>query len=813
MRILIFGGLSLGMVVVALLPWWRNHDYLRDFYDYGVFINANARIAQGQRPWVDFTTPGQIGSFVLNYAAERLGGGTYIGMTRGAAALIIAGVLGLSLLLARRWPPLLAILISGAVIISSASQHTILFYNPLGVLAMAMVLWSFATAPLLRREDLGWHALAAIGLFLGGLNKINFHLLTCAMALGWVVFGAVERKAGLRTVFSTILFVAFFGLLLPVATEIAWTGAAWGLWYHNVIELPLQARGGRVMLLGTSGLYLKTLHDYYGHIRLPQAGLLVVVMPLLAAAAAWRLNTSLGPAVRRTFLALAALVGALSGIALLLTNNEISYVTLSAALVVTVSLWLGFGARPGGWWFRLGLMLPVVLVGALSWESAWQGQRSQFGHSSEPRSAYLAGETIGGDFSYLKGLKVPPHIAYSLMEVSRWRNSLEEKARPQIFYGPGCEWLEHVWPADKVPGLGLIAGAFDGAREQALFHDAVIAGKTFRHLIVPEAWESWDAATQEELSRGFLKQKIGHGYYLYQKLADGVVSARPLEQFTKIGGNADTTRVQASGLEFAQLSDGRGFLGTRETTGEMVLLAASYRTAGEAVLRRLSPGVESKEPVRFEIFAVGQDARYPRWVADVVLPDGKDELVLPTGQIDASGLPLAFTVRIPEQMRGSVVAGWRGPILWNTVEQPGLPPLLQPGVSPLQDASGDLTSTGLPEALREGPVHVRDARLKDGQCFLPPGGELWIRLRGLFTKITITASYFGSHQASGTPPMRIIYYKGGRLEFFHPTPGETAGTFHYKAWSPEYDGWLAILVDPNPANPALLVKIESAERP
>lgn len=803
--------MSLAMVVVALLPWWKNHDYLRDFYDYGVFINANARITQGMRPWVDYTTPGQIGSFLLNYAAERLGGGTYLGMTRGAAGLIIVSVVLLSLMLARRWPPALAVLTAGAITISSASQHTIIFYNPLGVLAMALVLWSFATAPLLSRQDWGWHALAAAGLLIGGLNKINFQVLTCGMAAGWVVFGAIERKAGAKAVLSSLSFIMLFGFLLPVATEIMWSGAGWHLWFHNVMELPLAARGGRIRLIGTLNLYLTTLHDYYGHIRLPQAGLLVAVMPLLAALAAWRQGP--GVFIRRLLLILAAIVGALAGIALLLTNNEISYVTLSAAIVMTVSLWLGLGVPLDGWWFRGGLLLPVLLIGVLSWESAWQGQRSQFGHSSEPRSAYVRGETIGADFRYLTGTKVPSLIAHSLMEVARWRAGLAPGLRDRVFYGPGCEWLEHVWPAQKVPGMGLIAGAFDGIRQQKLFDDAVLAGKTYRYLVVPEAWESWDVNTGEQLSRGFLKQRIGPGYFLYQKLPDGVLSARPLENFTRIGGNIDSTRVIADGLKFAQLSDGRGFLGTSGSGGEMELRAPSYRTAGEAVLQRLRPGVTMHDPVRFEVFALGEAVRYPRWSAEVTLPEGEDEAVIPTGQIDASGLPLVFTVTIPESLRRNVAAGWRGPRLLNTVDHPSPPPLLQPGVSQLHVAGDDITVATLPEALREGPVYARNASLKEGLCFLPPGGELWIPLRGLFTKITITASSYGETTPPDRPPIRIIYYKGGRLEFFHPAPGENAGIFRYTAWSPEYDGWLAMLVDPNPANPAMLVKIESAEKP
>src|SRR4051812_6597180 len=95
--------LGLAVCLIALLPWWHNHGFLRDFYDYGLFINVNARLAQGQHPYTDFTTPAQSAAFLLNYAAENAGGGTYVGLTRGAAALIVVGGFGLTLMLARRF--------------------------------------------------------------------------------------------------------------------------------------------------------------------------------------------------------------------------------------------------------------------------------------------------------------------------------------------------------------------------------------------------------------------------------------------------------------------------------------------------------------------------------------------------------------------------------------------------------------------------------------------------------------------------------------------------------------------------------------
>src|ERR1044071_9082089 len=95
-----------GLVVVvglALMPWWRNHGYLRDLFDYGLVMAANGHLDRGERPYVDFTTPIQAGFLGLNWLIERAGGGNYAGLTRGAAGLIVLSALLLPFMLARRW--------------------------------------------------------------------------------------------------------------------------------------------------------------------------------------------------------------------------------------------------------------------------------------------------------------------------------------------------------------------------------------------------------------------------------------------------------------------------------------------------------------------------------------------------------------------------------------------------------------------------------------------------------------------------------------------------------------------------------------
>jgi len=60
-------------VGLMLLPWVRNHSYLRDFYDYGLVIAGLGLIEQGQHPYVDFTTPIQAGFFGLSRLIEYVG--------------------------------------------------------------------------------------------------------------------------------------------------------------------------------------------------------------------------------------------------------------------------------------------------------------------------------------------------------------------------------------------------------------------------------------------------------------------------------------------------------------------------------------------------------------------------------------------------------------------------------------------------------------------------------------------------------------------------------------------------------------------
>jgi hypothetical protein len=808
---LTLGALGLAVTLVALLPWWRNHGFLRDFYDYGLFINVNARLAEGQRPFTDFTTPAQSAAFLLNYAAETAGGGTYLGLTRGAAVLIVLSALALTLMLARRFHPWVAALLALAIVVGSASQHTIIFYNPLGVVAMALTVWGFAVAPLLRRETLGWHLLAAAGLFLGGVNKINFHLLACVMAVGWVLHAWVAQKPAAGRALLTLAFIAAFGLVLPVGLEIAWTGAGWSGWYYNVVELPLGARGGRISSLFSPALYLTTLHNYYGQLRVPQIGLIGVLMPLIAVVAAWRGTAAADRKWRAAFLILAGLLAAFASSALLLTNNEIAYVTFAAALVITIGLWLGFGPAPRGGWFAAGVLLPALILAAAGGESAWRGERSQFGHDIEPRSAYWRGERCGDEFRYLHGLSIPPGLGHSLAGLAAWRRDLPGDEATRVYFGPGSEWLGRVWPTRYVKGLPLVAAAFDSQREADLLKREVISGTAFHHLLVVEAWDYWNEDVRNLLRDTAVKERLNSVFMVYRKLPPGTVSARPLLfMYGGFGGNVDGMRV-ISGLPMQTLPDGLLFLGLGQGEGKVEVNTPCNRMSAEYVLRRTAPGSPGALTVDLAIHARMPDGLLPRWHAAITLPDGVDELVVPTDQIDGSGLPLTFSVTVPPESSGKVLAGWRSFRLLDTPDREDEPPILRPSAADLLGASESVRAALLPASLQDAPVYQRSGWLQDDRLLLPYGSEVWIRARGLYTDIQISAQ-LQDVRNNKIPNLQVVYYKGGRLEPFMPVPDAATGTLRFTGWTPEHGGWIGILADHQPGSPSMLVKIHAATR-
>lgn len=802
-RLCLAGGVLI-VALVALLPWWRHHAYLRDFYDYGLVMSGVGRIAGGERPYVDFVTPIQTGTFLFNGWAEKAGGGTFQGMTLGGAALIVLAAIGLAYLFARRWPAWLAVLAAGALVAMSASQHTIVWHNSIGALCVVAVAWMAALAPVARGRQWAWGAAIATLLFVGGINKLNAQLVALAVAAAWALRAAARGEATVGRTAATLALWILAGVVAPVAFELAWTRAPFAVWWHNVVALPFSSRAGDFGQALHAKFYLETHHNYYGALSVPWHGAVGVAVTFWFGVVAWRAARGWS---ERFWASAAAVFAFGAGAGLLATNYEIAWVAMAAWLGLIGALWVGFALPARGAAFVLGIVLPAGVLGVAGWESAWRGQRSQFGYSTAPRSEYRDGGAVHEEFAYLRGTRLPPSIAATMNEARIMRSRVPALLRGKIFYGPGLEWLERPWPTMHVRGLPLWmhAGTSYGPSEEKLLLDALRPDGVFDTILVSEVRDHWTEETRELLRTGYRKARLGPDWFLYRGVPAGTVSVDPLGFLSEFGGNVDSSLLRSTMKPLTQ-SDGRKFLGTSAGLGTLTLQAACYRVQVEAVIRRRDPQAAGPVRLRFGAFAMIGDELHERGTFDAELPAGEGEKVF-VHVIDPGGVPMLFTVNVPPEWAGRIEAGWRAPRSLHTVDGPDEPPHLSAATRPVELAEAGMRLALLPEKAQGMTVFVRAPVGTDANGFvLSPGGEVWLRLRGGFPAITLTAQAAGPLNPAAQPVLRVFYYKGGRLEVLSQEAVHSAEPINLRAWSAEADGWIGVLLDPSEVVPSLRLR-------
>lgn len=801
-RLALVAGLTLA-ALAALLPWWRNHGYLRDFYDYGLVMSGVGRVAAGERPYADFVTPIQAGTFLFNAWAERMGDGSYQAMTRGAAVLILLGVVGLGWMLARRWPTWIALLAAAALTTMSASQHTIIWHNAVGALCLVVVAWAAAVAPVWRRGNWPWMTLAMAALFIGGINKLNAHLVALACAVAWTLRALARRETDGCRALAALGGWGIAGVVAPVVFEIAWSGAPWTAWWHNVIAMPFSSRAGDFGWVLRPEFYLQVRHDYYGGVTIPWLGALGLVATVGTGVVAWRAASGWA---ERGWAAAAALFAAGAGAGLLATNYEIAWIAMAAWLGLLAALWTGLGlpARGAGFWGLI--VVPLLFVGGAAWESAWRGQRSQFGYSTAPRANYVDAGAVHEDFAYLRGTRVPPEIAQTMNEALQERARISPLFQKKAFYGPGLEWLERVWPAVKVRGLPLWLhdGTSYGAEERARLLEALRPGGLFDFVMVTEARNHWPKEIAELIRGGYARDYFGSTWVLYRALPPSAPAEEPLAFLARFGGNVDAAQLRSNLRPFA-LADGREFLGTGQGTGTLRLLTASYRLSVEAVIRRVDPALSGAVRLRFRAFGMDGEKMLERGSFEAELPAGELEKVIAT-TIDPGGLPMLFLVEVPQELAGRIEAGWRSLRLSHTLDDPDAPPAVRPGADKAWLADESYRAALLPGVARDIPVFARilGQPAADGVA-LAPGGEIWLRAKGgLMLEFTVRPD--GPLHPPALPVVRVLYYKGGRLEILAQDAIRSADAVQFRAWCAEGDGWIGLLLDRSDAVPALRVQ-------
>lgn len=799
------------LAVLMLAPWIRNRDHVRSFYDYGAIIGGVGRLADGQKPYVDFVTPMQAGVFLVNSWAEKIGGGSFQGMTWGAA---ISGIIALAALfgmLSRRWPLPAAALVAGGLVCATMTQHTLFWYNPWGVTLVIVVAWAGAVAPVLRRESWPWHVLAGAALFLGGMNKINMQMMALGLGAAWAARAALTGRAGGSRVAVTLLY--YMGCAgLAVVTELAWTGASFATWWHNVIALPVSMRADMLGQSFSLRFLSEPPHNYYGPLPLPQLVPLGLLATALTLAAILRHTWRTAGWVEKILPVGCAVVAVLGGAVLLTTNMDIVYIGLAGWLALLVALWLGYGLSARGGWFYGGLVLPVVLTGCLGWHSAWLGQRSQFGHSPAPRAAYVDGAEIDPEFAYFQGTRMPPELADSFRQLAAWRRGLAPERRAAVFYGTGTECLARIWPAMHLPGMSayIVFGNM-GQQEEARLVDALRTG-LFKEITILQWADYWPDAAFTRLRHAFDKRAVGFDFYVYSLPPDPCVSIHPVQFVRNFGGNADSRKI-LSDADYLESSPGHYFLGVTQGQGEMLLDHPTNRLRGEVILRRSAGAPSGPLTADFGVYATGGGARFERWRSRVELPEGQEE-VRAEYEVDSSSLPTVFTVEIPPEFAGRVGAGWRLPRIEHVNSRgPDKPEWFYRGEAVAEALDETVLGRWLPGEWRPSQAWLRGGRVTNDGIELSPGGELWLRVNGIVKEMTGHVELAVPEGWTGDlPVLRSMWFAGCRLEVFtDKAVRREDGRMEFVTWCAEPGGWLVLGLEPAAKAPPVRVHVQAVQ--
>lgn len=800
----------LGIVtVLAALPWIRNHHYIRDFMDYGLVVAAIGRIDAGEYVYRDFTTPIQAGFLHLNRVVEKLGGGDYIGLTYGGLALILLAVFGLTWVLRRSMPTGWAIFFSASVTIATASQHNIIWHNSLGVVCLAMALWAVARAPAWARPDLPLHLALGVALWVSGLNKISFHLLTLVGVAGFILRGAMLDPRRWRAHLAILGWVVFSGVVLPLGTELKLSGASIDLWHENVFALAGSSRAEYLSELLNWKSYLKPLHAYYGALPLPAFGLWFVISLGGVSVLLMRKRRS----GDRLMLGVAGVGCAVAANALLLTNQEIAYVAGGACIALAVSLVIAFDResptpRAAFWW--IGIF--AVLNSAPAWRSAWMGERSQFGHSIAARAEYVDLSALSDGFGYVEGVKFPPEIADSYHALHYFIPPANEEGLHSVLYATGLEWLERVWPAIKVKGLPL--WMHDGTtyqREQSeRLYQLIMPPSRYEMLVTAVPWAHWPG--QSRLATALFSEPQNCGPWIRVHTTQNSLHRDndQIHLINLLGTNFEPRMLRFSNSVFRQTENEQIFAGTyNEEEATVFLDWKGSRVKAQGVIQRTDRDSTETVGATFYIeYSVDED-----WH---LIDERRLELALGESEkrfelvFDGRQRELRFRSKMDGSQHDIASSGWLAPTVLHSSPSPGSPPPLMrkvlPESEPTEDRMAALNKTNwVPDE-----IFLRGGRVTEDGYLLEPGGQIWLKanhpLKALNGQVSVPDSI---PENLAMPLVRGLWYKGGRVQIaWQDRLNPEAREQHFHSWSAGPEGWIGILMDPLPGVAPVLVRID-----
>ncbi len=791
-------GAALLVIVSVLVLWFRNRDVLRDVFDYSVVIAAAGKVEQGYKPYTDVRTPMQSSVYLLSDLSERMFGRDYAGLTLGGLVQGLAGGLLLLFLSYRALGVSLATGLSLAVVLAGLMQHVVFFYNPIGIWCLGVVLLGLAAEPTLWPVRSPRACLVLFALFLGGINKINFHGVTLVLAVLLSAASWLGGRIALSAAARNVRVLAVFGGILPVAFELAWTGATYAQWLEQVVFGPT-ARHAFLAQIISPAIYLSPAQDYYSHFLLRGIGGLG--LGLLLATGCWLMiearagNRPAADWLLRGFLTVA---GAVAAGALMITNHETVLLTSLAYPLIAAACYLqyrGAGRRAELW------MRKILLMGTLVWSvaggyAAWHGSRVLYGQNPPPREAYVRLESSRPAMAYFNGVRMLPEQIDAFERTAARLEAIErsEGMLQDVLFGAGQEWLERAYPRAIVRNapIWLHAGTSLHDGDGAYFLELLDNGR--RRLLVQRGWEAWPPEIGRILGEKYLAEEIGSRDVLYHPRGPRPPEAGP------------TSPISPPQLELRNVMESNVVMAATRWSEGMALEAApavaawgAWRSSNWAwplgsnalhglAVARAAPELRETFKVTFRIMADDPERGRLLLEESMVVGPGRTgpELAF---SLHAGGRPLWLQTIVPYEADGLVFAGWRELRITHSNEQDrSVPPAISAGLVRVSHVG----RTEEAEELRYGPVD--SGHSSEGWNHVP--GEHWKRTEADAGLVRVVVQLRRNAARSGDPvSLMLAWYRAGRFEIMAERlvdPGTTTEA-ELSGNMPEPGGWIGVL--------------------
>ncbi len=788
------------LLVATIAIWWRNHDILRDLYDASSVIAGVGKLEAGLKPYADFRSTMQTATYWLNAGAEALFGSHYLGLVKGGLVLNLCGGLALAWLWRRSFPPVGAVLLAGAVTLAGLAPHVFVFYNPVGVLCLAAV-WAGLSAEPRFRPWRGVDAgLVSAALVVGGMNKINFHCLTLAVAGLLVAQSVMTGRQSLKSAAASGAWLIGLGLFAPIGLELAWTGASLSAWSYNVLELPSERVGFALAGFSTDLLW-QPPYDVHHSVIFKPFGAAGAGLVLIAAALAWNSTRRLDlPSLRRagSLVLLVVTVTALLAGGFLLTTTNVEIITLTSlafpvGAAALVAAHRRDAARPLTG-FAGGLVPAVsilwIVVGGYA---SWQGSRVIFGDTPPRREAYVRLESPSPAAAYLRGVRLEPGWHDALLATIKEIERIEQ-TDPQlagVLFGPAFEWMERAYPASRVPDMpvwyhhGTSLSSDDGPWLEARLRE-----KGVQRLILNPNWESWPGSFWLHLATEFRSVDLSRFTRVYERKgnrglagpAPAAVELKPWSFREHTGSNVHWGSGRIS--EGVALFDGpwgrfAGRIGGLEWTWNQ----GPFLAQGNFVLLYVGDGAPAVATCR--ILGLGGGDAAPLFEETHTLSRERPEIRLPF-QVSAGGNPIRLSIETDTDGTSHVLGGWRDLRIGHAGDAPAPPPAIVAGLSAMD-----------PTAAISGPVIRLPAGVApaDGGWH-PAPFEFWQPVAAGRHAVTVSLDLQRRPDRSGHPTLlTLAWYKAGRIEFLRQTivHPEDRDTLELSAGLPESGGWVGVL--------------------